>query len=433
MINENSQLLSQTNSDKHQQSDVTLERIPENIHREIVDMFSRDYHFKNGERMRISNYVVKIDRSLSDTFVAFIQGIIKGLSDYQFPNLPAPNGFKPNAQNLLQTELSGCFSLGSFDMAVTNDGLQNIEFQAVATYPISAAKINQYLLDNLPLDNAYIFADSPDTNWRSFINLYNTIIGGDQQEGVVLIDRRIAEQKTNFEFFATKKELDIPIEIVDMKYLFEKDKGLFYTTPSNNRPQKVTRFYNRILLAEALFEDDYPNKNEMWKFRFDQKYESLKFVNHPIKQFEVSKRLSPHFTHPFNPLCYTLSEVTQAFKNGDLKYDDYVWKHKWGAAGHRLVLSPNEKILEELSPYWKDYIAQQKVNYKIFRTDDNQEKIVELRFMTAIHNKEMIIVPMARLGHITRNSKGNTLFKIHFGDNNKEGYGFSPVVIVDKA
>jgi len=420
----------QKSTHEYQQNDVSIERIPDKIHQEIVDMFAADYHFKNGEKMRINNYFVKISRSLSDIFVTFIEEVIQGLSDNQFPNMPTPHGFKPNAQNLLPTERDGGFSLGSFDMAVTNDGMKNIEFQSVATYPISAAIVNQYLLDNMPLDDAYVFADSPTTNWKSFINLYDTIIGGDQQKGIVIIDRNIAAQKTNFEFFATQKELNIPIEIVDMKDLFEKNNELFYTTPTNKIPKKVSRLYSRILLAEALFEGNYPD-NKMWKFRYDRNYKSLKFVNHPIKQFEVSKRLSPYFDHPFNPACYELSEVVQDFKNGNLKYHDYVWKHKWGAAGHRLVLSPNEKNLNELSAHWEDYIAQKKVTYKIFKTDDNQEKIVELRFMTAIHNKEMIIVPMARLGHVVKNEQGNTVFKIHFGDNNKAGYGFSPVIILD--
>lgn len=413
------------------QNNITLERIPDKIHQEITDMFARDYHFKNGESMRINNYLVKINRSLSDVFVTFIHQVIDGLSSRKFPDIPTPEGFKPNPQNLLQTELDSGFSLGSFDMAVTDDGLQNIEFQALATYPISAAKISKHLLDNMPLANASVFADSPLTKWDYFIDLYNKIIGGDKEEGIVLIDRNIAGQKTNFEFFATQKELNIPIEIVDMKDLFEKDNELFYTTPADKSPKKVNRVYNRILLAEALFEDNYPHNDEMWNFRFDRYYKSLKFINHPIKQFDVSKRLSPYFNHSFNPECYELSEVVREFRDGKLAYNDFVWKHKWGAAGHRLILSPNEAILDELSDYWEDYIAQKKVIYKTFTTDDNQEKIVELRFMTAIHNKEMVIVPMARLGHITKNEDGNTQYEIHFGDNNKEGYGFSPVVIVD--
>ena len=51
--------------------------------------------------------------------------------------------------------------------------------------------------------------------------------------------------------------------------------------------------------------------------------------------------------------------------------------------------------------------------------------------MTATHHNKTIIVPMARIGHLTKSSTGETKFKIHFGDNNKEGYGFSPVVIFD--
>jgi hypothetical protein len=404
--------------------------MPDAIHQEIIEKFARDYHFKNGETMRINNYFVKISRSLSDTFVSFIEHVIEGLSNGQFPSISPPDGFKANAQNLLQSEIQENFSFGSFDMAVTNEGLQNIEFQAVSTYPISAAKINHILLEKMPLEDAYIFADSPKTTWDDFVNLYSALIGGEEQDGALLIDRHVAEQKTNFEFFATQKELKTPIQIGDMKHVFEKDNELFYAATDDETPKKITRLYNRILMAEALFEDDYPNDNKMWQFRFDQNYKSLKFINHPTKQFEVSKRLSPYLNHPSNPPCYELSEVAEAFRNGDLNYNDFVWKHKWGAAGHRLILSPSEEILEELRVYWKDYIAQKKVPYKIFKTEDNQEKIIELRFMTAFYNGKTIIIPMARVGQVMQDESGNTQFKIHFGDNNKEGYGFSPVIIV---
>ncbi len=168
----------------------------------------------------------------------------------------------------------------------------------------------------------------------------------------------------------------------------------------------------------------------MWKFRFDKKYEALKIVNHPVKLYEVSKRLSPYISHDFNLTCHELSDVAQYFRSGALKFEDYIWKHKWGGAGCRLILSPTLDLLEGLSDSLKDYIAQKKVGFKIFRTDDGQEKIVELRFMTAIHEGKMIIVPMARLGHVSQSPTGVSKFKIHFGDNNKEGYGFSPVMIL---
>ncbi|WBX73225.1 hypothetical protein PG913_10195 [Tenacibaculum pacificus] len=412
-------------------NDILLEKIPDHIYNNMINIFADKYHFKNGEQMRISNYFVKISRSLSDNFVQFIDEVTNQLNDNKYPKIPTPNGFKPHSENLLNEELNNGFSLGSFDMAVSNNGLENIEFQSVATYPISAAKLNQHLLDNLNLENAFIFADNPKTNWDDFIEMYNTLITGNQKDGIVLVDRKIKEQKTNFEFFATQKELKNPIEIVDMEDIYEDKETLFYKNNSEKNPVKINRFYNRILLAEALFEDNYPENNNKWKFRFDKKYKSLKFVNHPIKQFDVSKRLSPFINHPCNPGCFQLSEVVDDFKKGNLKYEDYVWKHKWGAAGHKLILEPNKEILESLSDFWEDYIAQKKVNFKIFKTDDNQEKIVELRFMTAIQNKKTIIVPMARIGQAVKNEKGDTIFKIHFSDNNKEGYGFSPVIIFD--
>lgn len=79
-----------------------------------------------------------------------------------------------------------------------------------------------------------------------------------------------------------------------------------------------------------------------------------------------------------------------------------------------------------------DYVVQRKVNYKIFKTDDGLEKIVELRFMTAYTKEATNIIPMARIGHCVKHEDGSMLYKIHFGDNNRLGYGFAPVLIFDE-
>lgn len=410
-----------------QQAEVFLERIPDAAFREMIDLFVRQFHFQNGERMRIANYFVGISREMSDSFVQFIEEITQGIVNGDYPAFPIPDGFAPHPDNLIADELKGHFSFASFDMAVTEEGLQNIEFQAVATYPVSAAKLNQIMLRHRPDPKAYIFADDPATDWHDFITQYQQIISGLENEGVVLTDRFLKQQKTNFEFFATQNEIPGPLDIVDLEDIFERDGGLFYSKQGENR--KIKRVYNRILLAEALFEDNYPHEAEVWKFRFDRHYDSLKFVNHPDKLYEVSKRLSPYIRHRFNPPCFELAEVAQDFREGKLKWEDYIWKHKWGGAGHRIVMAPNSQALDELEADLADYIAQKKVNFKIFKTDDGQEKIVELRFMTSIYEGKIIVVPMARLGHVVRGANGNDKFKIHFGDNNREGYGFSPVLI----
>ncbi|MCI5141586.1 MAG: hypothetical protein D3909_07635, partial [Candidatus Electrothrix sp. ATG1] len=208
---------------------------------------------------------------------------------------------------------------------------------------------------------------------------------------------------------------------------FEQDRGLCYKD-ARGKSVKVTRLYSRVNLPDALFLEDYPEGSD-WQLRFDKLYQGLKLVNHPIKQFLVSKRLAPYVEHPFNPTSYEMSEVASAFRQGLLAYDDYVWKHKWGAAGHRLFLSPSEEMLDNLGDVLNQYIAQRKVHYTTFITDDGQEKIVELRFMTARNMDQTITVPMARIGHIDRDQAGRKSYKIHFGDNNMDGYGLSPVLI----
>ncbi|RWX46009.1 hypothetical protein H206_00079 [Candidatus Electrothrix aarhusensis] len=420
------------------QDDVFLQRIPDAVYQEIVDTFSEQYHFcnglENGGRMRIANYFVGISAGLVHSFNQFIATIEQEATDDRLPAFQVPNGFAPQKENLLPTEQGGGFSMGSFDMAVTDDGLRNIEPQAVATYPVSAALLNRMLLQHLPdveqADKAFLFADGPQKDWDDFQQVYQKMLGGEQGERVVLTDRKVQEQKTNFEFYATQKELGLSVDIVDVEDFFEQDRELYYTN-SAGQPVRVTRLYNRIILADALFLENYP-EGSSWQYCFDKRYEGLQLVNHPIKQFEVSKRLAPYIEHPLNPTSYELAEVASAFRQGILAYDDYVWKHKWGAAGHRLFLSPSEEVLDDLADVLDEYIAQKKVDYTTFITDDGQEKIVELRFMTARHNEQTITVPMARIGHVHRDQAGRKSYKIHFGDNNMAGYGFSPVLIFNE-
>ncbi len=416
--------------------DITLTRIPAPLYQQMVDLFSRKYHFKNGlengGRMRLANYYVSISRKLSNTFCQFIEEIINGAQDHRYPPLLLPDGFRARSKQLLPTEAMGSFSFGSFDMAVTEAGLKNIEFQAVATYPISAAKLSHFLWEQLPSSPApaSIFADHPSTNWEDFIRLYERIIFDGEREGVVLIDRHPGHQKTNFEFYATQKELSTPITILDSRQLFENRGQLVYQKDMKNRELlRVRRLYNRVLPHEACLEDNYPHDKASWQFRFDRAYPKCKFINHPSKFYEISKRLSPYLRHPYNPLCFELSESITDFVTGKLKFEEYVWKHKWGAAGQGLILSPSPNSLTQLSVNPEQYIAQKKVAYKIFRTDDGLEKIVELRFMTATDGQRTITVPMARIGHVRQGPGEDLQFRVHFSENNKEGYGFAPVLI----
>ncbi|MDJ0601276.1 MAG: hypothetical protein QNJ37_20830 [Crocosphaera sp.] len=412
---------------------IFLQRISDKIYGESVNFLSNEYHFLNGAdnggRMRLANYFVGISQSLADEFIDFINYVVTQAQNNHFPEITLPEGFGSQDKNLTDFEKMNKFSLGSFDMAVTEDGLQSIEFQAIATYPFTAAKLNQFIENKLNLSNAYIFANNKEETWANFIRIYQRIMGGEDKKTIILMDRNLQNQKTNFEFYAMQKELGITVEIVDVEDIFEKDEMLFYKTV-NNKNKKIERLYNRVLPSEAIYEDDYPIGLK-WGFRYDKLYQDLTFINHPRKLFEISKRLLPYLHHPLNPPALELKNVVSEFLNGRLSYVDYVWKHKEGAAGFRLILSPNETILKELidENTLSDYVVQRRVNYKIFKTDDGLEKIVELRFMTAYTEETINIIPMARIGHYLKQEDGSMVYKIHFGDNNRLGYGFAPVLI----
>ncbi|MGK7942260.1 MAG: hypothetical protein AB4062_19295 [Crocosphaera sp.] len=412
---------------------IFLQRISDEIYAESVNFLSHEYNFlngvENGGKMRLANYFVGISQSLADNFIAFIDYVVGEIQNNDFPEITLPKGFASQDKNLTDFEKTNKFSLGSFDMAVTEDGLQSIEFQAIATYPFTAAKLNQFIKNKLNLSNAYIFANNQEETWADFISIYQNIMGGKDKKTIILMDRNLQNQKTNFEFYAMQKELGIPVEIVDVEDIFEQDEMLFYKTVTNEN-KKIERLYNRVLPSEAIYEDHYPTDFK-WGFRYDKLYQDLKFINHPQKLFEVSKRLLPYLNHPLNPPALELKNVVSEFLNDNLSYLDYVWKHKEGAAGFRLILSPTETILKKLieENTLSDYVVQRKVNYKIFKTDDGLEKIVELRFMTAYTKETTNIIPMARIGHCVQQKDGLIVYKIHFGDNNRLGYGFAPVLI----
>ncbi|NET35389.1 MAG: hypothetical protein F6K19_25755 [Cyanothece sp. SIO1E1] len=209
---------------------------------------------------------------------------------------------------------------------------------------------------------------------------------------------------------------------------------MFYRRCEDDRQDRpLHRLYNRVLAIEAIQDDHYPQNTDRWGFQYNRAYADLTFVNHPAKSFEISKHILPYISDPINPACYELAELASPFRKREIEYSDFVWKHKWGVAGRSLFLLPNIEILENLTQAGTmgDYIAQRKVEYERFCTGDGQEKIVEFRLMTVQSIDKLLVVPMARIGHVQMANDGRSIHRIHFGDNNRPGYGFCPTLIFD--
>ena len=416
---------------KSRKLNLFLEKIPEPVYREMAETFKSEYGFKNGDQMFLADYFLGISKDLADVFMKFIQRVVKETSLKKFPFPVVPEGFSPASETLLPHELNNGFSFACFDAAITEDGIKIIEFQAFPTNSVPSARMSFFIREKLPLPGSFVFPNDPDADWNDFISLKRKIIAGDKKKGIILTDRNIESQKTYFNFRAIQRELDAAIDLVDASRIFERDGGLFYKTDHGTK--QARRLYNRVVPAEAALEDDYPRNSDAWNFRFDQAYEKMVFVNHPCKYFEISKGLLPHIKDPINPLCYELADAADQFRSGELPFSEFVFKDAWGFSGHRNTLLPNIGVLDQLTGknMLGRYIAQQKIPFELFRTGDNLEKIVELRFMTMHSGKNFLTTPMARIGHIHQTREGEIIYKIHFSDNNMPGYGYCPVVIFE--
>lgn len=411
---------------------VSLAKIPLGLYRKMEDWLRDCCQFRNGAEnggpMRLAEYFVILRHDLAQELFLLGRELLQKMAQ-QSASLPVQEGFRPQQANLSPLEQQGNAAFFHLDAAVTAEGLRLIECQAVPTYSVTAAHLSGLLRhDCLPESKIFLGTQQPEQ--ADFIRLMRDILVGDSPDGNVLVDRQVQEQKTNFEFHAARQVIDSKIEIVDAADLFARKEELLYTT-ANNRTAKVRRLYNRVLALEALFDDDYPHNRKKWRFRYDRYYKGLRYCNHPARSLTFAKQQLAHLKHPFNPESVELTDAAADFASSKLAFADYVWKHKLGAAGRELILSPSQKILTELqaNQLLEQYIAQRKVRFETFRTGDGEEKIIELRLMYSQSLQEQIAVPMARIGHLRRCPDNPPEARIHFADNNRPGYGFSLVLL----
>lgn len=412
---------------------VFIASIPPLFYRAMENMLCQQYGFLNGVeqggRMRLADCFVGIRQALAEELFQLGKQLCQQLPT-PLAGVTLPEGFSPFVTNLSPLEQQGKPAFFHLDAAVTADGVKLIEFQAVPTYQVTAARLGELLRQDYLPDSGLFLGGTGDYTWQDFKRILRDILVSENATGNILVDRDVHQQKTRFEFYATQQEIDPVLEIVDSRDLFEQDGRLFYRDSDGENIQ-VNRLYNRVLALEALFDDHYPHNPERWHFRYDRHYEGLQYCNHPAYSLTFAKQALTQICHPFNPACHELAELAPGFANGELPFADYVWKHKLGVAGREIFLSPSQHVMQRLqaADTLDQYIAQQKIHFDTFLMENQQEKIVEVRLMFVQSSRELIAVPMARIGHMHKTATGQAEARIHFGDNNRPGYGFAPAII----
>lgn len=198
---------------------------------------------------------------------------------------------------------------------------------------------------------------TPKSDEEYYQELKDLIVGDENPENVILMEIYPDEQKTNIDFYLTKKRLGI--EIVCLTKIKKDGKKLFYEKDGRN--VEIKRIYNRVIFDEI---NKIPNLKTEFNFREEV---DVKWITHPNWFFKISKFILPKLSHEFVPKSYFLSDFpeTEALQN-------FVLKPLFSFAGSGVNLNPTPVDIEKIEDH-ANYILQGKVEYAPLFEDVNGE------------------------------------------------------------
>ncbi|KIA90444.1 hypothetical protein [Kaistella jeonii] len=198
---------------------------------------------------------------------------------------------------------------------------------------------------------------TPKSDEEYYEELKELIVGDENPENVILMEIYPDEQKTNIDFYLTKKRLGI--EIVCLTKVKKEGLKLYYE--KDGRKIQIKRIYNRVIFDEI-------NKIPNLKTEFDFREEvDVKWITHPNWFFKISKFILPKLTHEFVPKSYFLNDFPETEK-----LEDFVLKPLFSFAGSGVNLNPTSEDVEKIEDR-ENYILQRKVEYAPLFEDINGE------------------------------------------------------------
>lgn len=198
---------------------------------------------------------------------------------------------------------------------------------------------------------------TPKSDEQYYQELKDLIVGDENPENVILMEIYPDEQKTNIDFYLTKKRLGI--EIVCLTKIKKDGRKLYYEKDGRNI--EIKRIYNRVIFDEI-------NKIPDLKTEFDFREEvDVKWITHPNWFFKISKFTLPKLNHEFVPKSYFLNDFPEG---EDLK--SFVLKPLFSFAGSGVNLNPTAEDINQIEDR-SNYILQRKVEYAPLFKDINGE------------------------------------------------------------
>lgn len=207
---------------------------------------------------------------------------------------------------------------------------------------------------------------TPKSDEQYYQELKDLIVGDENPENVILMEIYPDEQKTNIDFYLTKKRLGI--EIVCLTKVKKEDKKLFYE--KDGRKIEIKRIYNRVIFDEI-------NKIPNLKTEFDFREEvDVKWITHPNWFFKISKFTLPKLTHDFVPKSYFLNDFPESEN-----LQNFVLKPLFSFAGSGVNLNPTAEDINRIEDR-SNYILQRKVEYApLFKDINGEYSKAEIRLL----------------------------------------------------
>ena len=237
----------------------------------------------------------------------------------------------------------------------------------------------------------------------SYLDLFKTMVLGDQGAHTILLEIQPYEQKTRLDLLLTEAWLNVPI--VCLSEIFLKGKTLFYQ--KNGNECKIERIYNRVVYDELM--QQVPNF--IAQFNLLEQAENISWVNHPHHFFRISKYILPLLKHPAIAEAYLLSDWknNQAILGLDLSA--YICKPLFSFGGQGVMLNPTIATLTEINDP-ENWVLQKKVMYaKVIETPSGPSK-AEIRLF---YFWDKQLNRYVATNNLTRISKG-TMIGVNYND-----------------
>lgn len=269
---------------------------------------------------------------------------------------------------------------------------QLIELQAFPTLYAFQKELQNTLCEVYPFLND-IKSEISDEQYYG--ELRKLLIGNENPENVILLEIYPHKQKTNIDFYLTKKKLGItPVCLTEIK---KDGRKLYYE--KNGKTIEIKRIYNRVIFDEL---DRIPDLKTDFNFREEI---DAKWITHPNWFFKISKFLLPKLNHSYVPKSYFLNEFPE-----DENIGDFVLKPLFSFAGSGVNLNPTKEIINEIQDK-ENYIMQRKVEYApVFKDPNGEFSKAEIRLLYIWNEDEKRPKLMEHLVRMTKAAMVNVDF-----------------------